>query len=250
MTGRWWNHTAEALWNGSTLLVSRWTERITGWCRRAKTPAGRVVRLGVALLLAWIAVRAATRFARGHPWRIAFLAAWWCWAALRAHRGGGRPVAPTAAAAVPEGPDEHRIEVSPEQFLRLAREAIGDARGVHLVSLVERLTEVHPDQPWDIPAVRDLAAAAGVPVRPVVRAPGRGPTVGIHRDDLPASSASPSAPPTAVVGATTPQVSTATTGPTTPPTTAPTTPAAPGAEQGFVVEDDPTNGRRALVKWS
>lgn len=252
MTGpRWMIRAAEILWDGSATMLRRWTDRTAGWCRRAKTPAGRAVRAALALLLAWLAVRAASRFARGHPWRIAFLTAWWCWAAWRAWRSGPRtPISSAAAEPEREVLDEASPTVSPEEFLRLVRQAIGDARGVHLITLVERLTETHPGRPWDTSDVRSLAAAAEVPVRPVVRAPGRGPTVGIHRDDLPPlpdpAPIDPQGSDVAVVVA----GQEATTTPTTPAPTTPTTPEVAGGEEWFEVIDDPANDRRALVKWS
>lgn len=80
-------------------------------------------------------------------------------------------------------------------------------------------------------------------------------SVGIHRNDGPPAWPPPLDPPSvtppdadadvAVVDAGQPATTTPTTGPATTPTTA----AAPPNEEGFVIEDDPANPRRALVKW-
>ncbi|MGW2938610.1 hypothetical protein ACWDA7_44165 [Streptomyces sp. NPDC001156] len=62
--------------------------------------------------------------------------------------------------------------------------SIGEHQGVHLRDLLGTLHEKghHPD--WEVPDVRRVCAAAGIPVRNRVRVRGKGVTVGVHRDDL------------------------------------------------------------------
>ncbi|WP_455361988.1 hypothetical protein [Streptomyces sp. SYSU K21746] len=78
------------------------------------------------------------------------------------------------------------------EFLDLLRATIGDARGVHLATLRDRLDDIASEQSWDIPAVRALCDAAGVAVRPSVRVRGLGVSVGVHADDVPAPPLAPS----------------------------------------------------------
>lgn len=234
----------ELLHDGSVILWDRRVRPLVVWVRAGEKWWETPVRAAMLALPAWIVIRTV----RAHPklmWPIVFI---WCWEAIRAAQKAGKPIAP-AAAAMPEPAVDDQPEVSPERFLELVRTAIGPHKAVHLVTLVERLIEEHPGRPWDSPAVRDLAAAAGVPVTPTVRAPGRKPTVGIYARDLPAlfdlSPVAEQGPDVAVVVAGQP----ATTPPTTGPATTPATPAAEPSEEGFVVEDDPANPHRALVHW-
>jgi hypothetical protein len=95
----------------------------------------------------------------------------------------------TIAAAVAAGPGEQpdpdddgaedeEEELTAAEFIELAREACEGGKGVHLSVLAEQLD-------WDPADVREMAAAAGVPVTPSVRMKGAGVSTGIRLADLP-----------------------------------------------------------------
>lgn len=184
--------------------------------------------LALAVLLAVVvkALRAATKDALGVPEKAAAAPA-------------GAP-AETTAGDLPEVP--------PQEFLELLYDTLGTARGVHLATLANALVH-RVGGAWEVADVRALCEASGVPVRPTVRAPGRGPTVGVHRDDLkPLPQPLPEGAPVAAVAD-----YTAGQNGTTPATTAaPTTPTTPTrrrvGDQLIVATDDPDNPARTHVQ--
>ncbi|MFF7550921.1 hypothetical protein ACFZCU_46065 [Streptomyces canus] len=159
-----------ALWAGSVALANwAWIElqeRLSAWER-----AGAVA-LGVYLTGygCWHAPHIA-RFAIPAAILVWCAAAWF--------------VAPDPVA---EPDDDEPAEPEPEDLRDLVRDLIGDDRGVLLTAL---------RQPLHAPntrAVREVLAAAGIPVRPGVRtASGNGP--GVHHRDLPAPSLPSAEPP-------------------------------------------------------
>ncbi|CCB74976.1 MULTISPECIES: hypothetical protein [Streptomycetaceae] len=229
---------AAAIHDGSGRLATNRARALAAWVRAGETRAHVALRLLVLLAAGYAAVR----LIRSRPALLWLAVPAWCIAAARAARPR-HPAAPAEAAPGPADGDEAG-GISPEQFLALLRAALGPHRGVHLVSLVERLAEEYPQGRWTIPRVRALCAAAGVPVRPTVRAPGRGPTVGVHRDDVPLPSpAGTAGPDEAVVAGQPPATSVATAS-----TTAlATVRRGPGGAR-IVITDDPGNPRRAHVR--
>jgi hypothetical protein len=102
-------------------------------------------------------------------WRAIPGAPWWACGAwlVAAYQAGGKP----KQQAEPE-------QLTPEAVLEAVRAAVGEDRGVLLTALAKQL-----DQP-DTKRVRQLLAAAGIPVADGVRTPaGNGP--GVHVRDLP-----------------------------------------------------------------
>jgi hypothetical protein len=100
--------------------------------------------------------------------------------------------APPVTAATPDGPSEEDAtephDPDPQDVIDLVRDLIGDDRGILLTALRA------PLHAPSTRAVRERLAAADVPVRGGVRAPGgNGP--GVHRDDLPAPAPLPDPTP-------------------------------------------------------
>lgn len=181
---------ATRIYDGSGILYRRWT----GWVwPEEPTLLGTVGRFGGTVFgasMAWTAVQASP----GLMW---VAAGGWCIAAYRAEEEPD------------EGDDEEDGEPDPvttDEFIELLHDALGDAKGVHLSTLAERLADLEPGRRWDTAAVRQLATDAGVPVTDSVRVGGSVST-GIKRKDAP--------PPTplgaAVVGSSAGQPATATT---------------------------------------
>lgn len=166
--------------HGLTLLGERWTAGLKKWLAAGENwldtgvrllmlgaagavlafvLLGSLLRVGLtAAVIVVLALRAATKDATGEP-----------------EKAVAEPAATPAEGGLPE--------VSPQEFLELLYDVLGTARGVHLATLANALTH-RVGGAWEAADVRALCEASGVPVRPTVRAPGRGPTVGVHRGDL------------------------------------------------------------------
>ncbi|WP_165984215.1 hypothetical protein [Streptomyces sp. YIM 98790] len=149
---------------GSGVLLGRYGRWITADGPRAA--ASRVAGCGGAAALGvWTT-------AEHLPWLPLPAAAAWCAAAW-------------AAAPEPDSADtEPEPEVfDPDQWLRIAHDAVGGARGVHLSALAAALTEALGEE-WSTEDVRAAADELGVPVTASVRVGGRVST-GIRTADLP-----------------------------------------------------------------
>jgi hypothetical protein len=233
------------LLDGLGILWSRWAGPIRKWRTGGTRPGDTTVR---TVLLAGIALGAAGVLRSS--WRLLLAVALvLAVVALRTATKARKPAPPKQAADVAEQPpadddSEQLPEVTPAAFLALVHTVIGTARGVHLVTLANALS-ARLGGAWEVADVRRLCQAAGQPTRPVVRAPGRGPTVGIHREDL---QPLPQHPGQGLGGAVVVAGQDATTRPTTAPATTPTTPAV--ATIGGVriaTTPDPDNPHRHAV---
>lgn len=123
------------------------------------------------------------------------LGAAWITAALAcAPRSLWKATAEAADETQRETPEQAPEPVTPERFLTLVHAFCHDGRNVHLATLAEHITARLGGE-WDVAAVRALCEASQVPVRRIVRAPGRKPTVGIHHADLPPLPDPAPAPP-------------------------------------------------------
>jgi hypothetical protein len=208
------------LLDGLGILWSRWAGPVAKW-RAAGTRKGdaavRTVVLGLLGLIVLHVLRASGVLLLA----VALLLIIWALRTATKARepAADKPAAEEAAEAAEEAAEQLLPAVTPAEFLGLVHEVIGTARGVHLATLARALT-ARLGGGWEIADVRRLCEAAGQPTRPSVRAPGAGPTVGIHRDDLqPLPQASAQGPAVAVVvagqnaatGATTAAATTATT---------------------------------------
>lgn len=118
---------------------------------------------------------------------------------------------------------------------------IGEARGVHLRTIVQHLHESRLDTSCKRTDVRAALERRGIPVRPSVKVAGRV-NEGVHRDDLtdwldaPATAAADAGP-----GAVATPATTGLTSNNYPDATAPTTPSAGperGREKGFAAPDN------------
>lgn len=198
-----------------------------GWAL-AQLLLGSLLRVGaVALVVCVLALRAATKAARGAPTKPA----------------AAEPEAKPAGAGLPA--------VTAAELVALARDLTGTAPGVHLAALAAALSGRHGGA-WATADVRALCAAHGVPVRPSVRGAGGRVSPGVHRADLPPSPGAAQDGPVAASGGVVVAGRPATTGPTTPPATGPsTTPATPtvAVVDGLRIEsaDDPDNPARTHV---
>lgn len=117
---------------------------------------------------------------------------------------------PTAAvwclAAWHAGPTETREEEADDEpddseeepdILAVLHHLLDDAKAIHLAQIAEYLY----DDPAATATVRELCAAAGVPITRGVRVPGRAVSTGVHRRDLPPLPDHSPTDPVAVVGA-------------------------------------------------
>lgn len=148
-------------------------------------PVVRLALLAGGALAAYGALRAA-------PWLLWPLTAAWCWRAWKT----AEPAALEEPA--PAGP-AHDPDATRQAVLDWIREAIGDRQGVHLRDLLANAQQHGLFDGLDVAGLRAALEQHEVPVRKRVRVRGRGVTVGVHRDDLPApagaaSVASPAAP--------------------------------------------------------
>ncbi|WP_327655715.1 hypothetical protein [Streptomyces sp. NBC_00483] len=162
-------HGSTLMWHRRTAALARWVRRgrrddLTGW-KAALGPLARLVFLGA---LAWAAYRAA----RAAPWLLGVLVSLWCAASWRA---GRTPTEDTAAAPEP---------LDPEAVRTLLLTLMGEASAVHLRTVLAHLQQQGHGQGWTVADLRARLEALGIPVRPKVKAPGGGPTRGVHRDDL------------------------------------------------------------------
>lgn len=183
----WWaarSTAADRLARGSAIVwqrradaLMRWVragrrDDLTGW-QAALGPAVRLVLLGVVAYAVWAVVRAV-------PWLMWALAALWCRAAWKAGRG-------TPADAPSEGRHAPPDEVY-EATLTWVREQIADRQGVHLRDLLAHAQAHGMFEGLEVSDLKGHLERWDIPVRKRVRVRGRGVTVGIHRDDLAASS--------------------------------------------------------------
>lgn len=176
---------AERLSRGSTLVWQRRTAGLARWVRRGRrddltglaAALGPIVRVAVLGLAAWIAYR----FVRTVPVLLGVLTALWCAAAWRA----GRPLAEPAV-------EDDPAPLDPEAVRTLLLDLMGDAPAVHLKTVLAHLQQRGHGEGWTVGDLRARLEALSIPVRLKVKAPGGGPTRGVHRDDLaPAPLAEP-----------------------------------------------------------
>lgn len=230
---------------GLQILGERWWSG--PWVAAADSVTDRRVRRGLLLVMAAAAYRM-------------LLLSWWllggtllivCIRALRAATkealGEPEKTAAPPAEAPAEAAGTDRPDVDQGVFLQLLHDVLGTATGVHLRTLAAALT-ARTGTAWEVADVRRLCEGSGVPVRPTVRAPGGGPTVGVHRDDLGAlPQPLPEGAPVAAVA----DYAAGQNGTTPATTPAPTTPTTPTVtvHRGvrIVTRDDPDNPARAHV---
>ncbi|WP_158794999.1 hypothetical protein [Streptomyces sp. NRRL S-337] len=171
---------ADRLWYGSIEVARRRANRITAWIKAAPTSRGSWVRLGVVVGLGWIAVRT-IRAAPGLLWVIT---AGWLWAAYRA----GRDHAPEAATEdADDAPAEPPGEQSAEAVRTLLLDLMGDARGVHLKTVLAHLQKEGQGVGWTVTDLRLRLEALGIPVEPLLKL-NKVPTRGVLKADLLAPS--------------------------------------------------------------
>lgn len=103
----------------------------------------------------------------------------WCFAAYRS--------APRTAA------DRARAD---KAFIKLLRDAIGDANGVLLADVLATIHAAGHLPEWTVSDVRALCERLGIPVKDKIKVSGRV-SVGVHRDDLDAAHPRPTPPPLA-----------------------------------------------------
>jgi hypothetical protein len=230
------------LLDGLGILWTRWTGGIWTWRTAGKRPGDTSIR---TTLLVGIALGAAGLL--HSSWKLLLAVALvLVFVALRAATKAHRPTLPTSPAVAAEQPpadddSEQLPEVTPAAFVSLVHSVIGTARGVHLRTLAAALTHRYGGA-WEIADVRRLCEAAGVPVTPTVRAPGGKPTVGVYRADLqPLPHTPDQGPAVAVVAA----GQDATTGPTTGPATTPAVATIGGLR--VITTPDPVNPHRHAV---
>jgi hypothetical protein len=231
------------LLHGLRLLRARWWRPLAAW-RTAGTRRGdTAIRTG----LLGIAGAAAADLV--HASWLVLVAAALLLAVLALRAATKEPpakAAPGPATAATEDDDQEQpADPTPDQFLALVHRVIGTAGGVHLRTLAAALAKEHGGA-WEVADVRRLCQAAGQPTRPTVRAPGAGPTVGVHREDLlPLPQPSAPAPAGPVVVAGQPATTPPTTGDaTTPPSPATTT----FGGLRITTTPDPANPHRHAVR--
>ncbi|SEO83844.1 hypothetical protein [Actinacidiphila rubida] len=230
---------------GLRILGERWTKGVRGWLAAgtnwldtgvrwalvlgtlygaAHLLLGSLLGVGaVALVVCVLALRAATKAARGQQ--------------LQAAKPGPQA---SAADAEQELPD-----VTGDELAALAHDLLAGGPGVHLATLAAGLTARHGGD-WQTGDVRALLTVHQVPVRPSVRDAAKRVSPGVHRADLPplpAPSLTPAvAGPVAVVAAGQP----GTTGATTDPPATPTTRQIGGVQVTSI--PDPANPARTIVR--
>lgn len=242
MSGRQHGY-GQHLIDGLQILRARWVSRPVEWAGKGATEGARMGRRVALTIAAWVLVRVVVS-----SWKVlAAVALVVVVMALRAATKAAKGDLPKPACAAAAPPADGLPDVSADQFMSLLHDVLGVAQGVHLRTLAAALT-TRLGGAWEVADVRRLCAAHGVPVRPTVRAPGGGPTVGVHRDDLPPlPGPSPAPAPVPVAG-----VVVAGQEATTPPATGrPTTPATPTSTVHgglrIVAVDDPDNPARTHV---
>lgn len=233
---------------GLLILWDRWSAGPRKWAGESSNWAGAAVR--------WCLLGAA-----GLTVFRVLTAVWWLWAtALLVIIMKALRAATAATQVAPEKPEEPALDrpvevpglglphVTRDQFLTLLHDTLGTAKGVHLRTLAAALTVKHGGA-WGVGDVRALCDDCAVPTRPTVRAPGGGPTVGVHRADLDALPRPlPEPGPVPDVADYTAGQS-ATTTPTTPAPTTPTTPTSRRVGDVLVIAtDDPDNPARTHVR--
>jgi hypothetical protein len=242
----WSGHLAKGL----RLLGERWFDRPRRWILTGESlfdKAVRAVMICVPGYVLWRLLSSSWKVLCAAVLVVIVLA---LRAATKAAKGAkGEPA--KAAKAPDDTPPTATVDglpaVDPGAFLGLVRDVLGVASGVHLRTLAAALT-ARVGGAWDVADVRALCEAYGVPVRPTVRAPGGGPTVGVHRADL-TPLLGPSRAPS--VGADVADYTAGQNTTTTPTTSVPTTPTTPTVtEHGglrIVAQDDPGNPARTHV---
>lgn len=145
-------------------------------------PKERLARTAALAAVCWV-VGGVVLAERRALW---VLLATWCIAAWRAGR----------TEAMDEQPEEEPELPDADEVAHLVRELLGNAKGVLLTGIRDRIEELFPGG-WTTKDVRALLADSGIPIRAGVRTPaGNGPAV--HRDDLPPLP-SPATAPVGVV---------------------------------------------------
>jgi hypothetical protein len=268
-TAGWLRTAARRICQGSGILARQLTRRtigttrrrtgewrggITRWLGESSGTADSVMRWAMLLIAGWllwhlgsIPLHIAGRILGAARWLLWVATAAWVIAAYRV--AGKKPAeVETDAPQEIEAPDNDAPAALPDVplgfFLGLLQGFTRGGHNVHLATLAEALAVDYPSEGWDAAAVRPLCEALGVPVKQV-RAPGRKPTIGVHRDDVAALPPAPSLERPVVVVA-------AGQNPTTPATTAPATRPTTPTESvigGYrvVAVDDPVNPARTRV---
>lgn len=146
---------ADRLAHGSVHVARRLGTRTAAWVARGrradltgwKAVLGPLVRLVVLAFVGWIG----WAILRAIPWLMWVLAALWTGAAWRA----GRDPKETAVEAPADSPEKRDTEAARAAVLRLLRDLMGDAPGVHLGPVLAHLQE---QGQWEGKKVADLRA--------------------------------------------------------------------------------------------
>lgn len=231
---------ASHLVKGLLILGERWTSGPRKWAGEGSGIVDKAVRVAMLAGVGLVAFRVLTLSWPVLGITVLIVVILALRAATKAGKAEPAPAEAVSATGLPE--------VSGDAFLALLHEVLGAATGVHLRTLAAALTH-RVGGAWEVADVRALCEAVGQPTRPTVRAPGGGPTVGVHRDDLlPLPRVLPEG---AVVDPGLPLRPATTSSTTAPTTTGPTTPATPTTRRvgdlRIVAVDDPDNPARTHV---
>lgn len=185
----------------------------------------RVLMLRLLVRFGWVPVAAgvgvvAYSVNRYRTWIVWILLAWCVAAWMHAPDPGPQ--------AAEEQLDEAGEEPTAHPIPGLLWDLMGDAPGVHLKTLTERLQVAAPGMALNRAVVRTELAALGIPVRASVRDAAGRVNEGVHRDDLtaweatatPTAETTPKARSKPVATALTSDVANTATGVATPPTPA------------------------------
>lgn len=195
----WLRRLMARIYDGSIVIGGR------AWNWTWSTPEGGIA-LGRKVWAAFL-VFAGYQVMTHLPGLMWVVVAVWLWAAFRAAAAqldaGEKPEEIGAEELLDDEPDEGDDfnETDIAVFVQLLRELIGNGPGAHLVEIAQAVT----GNPRDTALVRELCAAADVPVAAGTRSAGRpGVSTGVRRVDLPpappAASGAPESGPVAVVG--------------------------------------------------
>ncbi|MFE3654121.1 hypothetical protein ACFXO2_41195 [Streptomyces sp. NPDC059152] len=189
---------------GNEELVKKIGPGVRAWCRRGHRGDldGLSADLGVWLRVGVVggAGYGLWRLVEAHPGAIWPLVGGWCVACLRARVVARKKAGNEAGEETPTGTPAAPADGAPVEHpvVALVRASIGDAKGVHLKTLLplmrERLEGLSAARSEDL---KELLAQHGLQHRPKVRVGRTGGIAGIHRDDLPPLP-SPKEPPTSL----------------------------------------------------